>query len=167
MVQRAHYPRTGNPETQLKGTYQSASTWRSEWVSRNPSIGSSGKRSLLMACYHPGIILITLYYFQGSISFFHHVSDWCIQYFTFTFFAYSTYTVSHRKPEKRSKLIISPVLAFPFPRGVSATCFLEHNDASWASHPEWLWGVADSRWSKSPGERQRNKRGRVTKEKQR
>lgn len=52
-------------------------------------------------------------------------------------FSYSTLTISHWKPDKRSKLIISPVLAFLFPQGVSAWCFLEHNDLSWASTP-WL-----------------------------
>lgn len=75
------------------------------------------------------------------------------------FFSYSTLTISHWKPDKRSKLIISPVLAFLFPQGVSAWCFLEHNDLSWASRPDWQRGVVDSMLrKKSRGKTEKQRR---------
>lgn len=74
-------------------------------------------------------------------------------------FSYSTLTISHWKPDKRSKLIISPVLAFLFPQGVSAWCFLEHNDLSWASRPDWQRGVVDSMLrKKSRGKTEKQRR---------
>lgn len=60
--------------------------------------------------------------------------------------------------KERSKLIIPPLLVFPFPTGVSVTCFLEHNDGSSASHPLRNGGgrIVDSRWKKGPERRQRD-----------